>query len=414
MSETKGQIFSAIDIGSTKVVVAVASLSAGKLDILGLGKADNRGVKQGQIINIDATVQAIQNARDEAELMSGKKIQDVYMSVGGEGAQCVSTMGLAPIADQKVTAKDIQNVLRVAKAVSLPESKVVLHTLPQKYTIDGQTDISTPDGMSGIRLEVNALLVTMPKKSVQNSQACIEKAGLTVKGSVLQQMASADAVVLDDEKDLGVAVVDMGGGTCDIVVYREGMLSNIGTVPVGGLNFTQDVAVGIKTPLASAEALKIKSGSAMVDMVDKEEELVIEGLGEVKEKTVTRGQLCQILEARAEETLSLVFQQLTDWDVLKDLGAGLVLTGGASQLHGLVELGEFTFDVPVRTGTPTLESSHRDLHPTPLFSTVVGMLNIASGEKGPAKPAVPSAKKTETVSDRWEKFKTKLGKTFSI
>jgi len=413
MKENEEPRFAVIDIGSTKVVIVEGYFDKdlGQVHVTALGKAENRGVKQGQIVNMEATVQAIAKAKEEAELMAGRSISSVTLAIGGDGVSCHDSRGMVAIGGQQVQDKDVQSVLNVAKAFPLPENTEILHILPVAYTVDHQGQILAPQGMSGVRLEVDTKIVTAPKTATVNAVSCLEKAGLKVNKVILQAMASAEAVVTPEEKELGVAVVDIGGGTCEIVVYNEGVVRCVGSLPVGGLNFTQDVAVGLKTPLRDAELLKLRYGAAMMNMVDADETVSREGLGDTKDKSVTRGALCQILEARAEETLSLIVQKLNEWEVLSELGSGVVLTGGACQLRGLVELGEFTFEIPVRMGEPLCTTEIKDVSKNPAFSTLLGMLKFAETGSSTNKKI---RLKSGDMASRWQDIKTRIGKTFSI
>ncbi|MCJ8278223.1 MAG: cell division protein FtsA, partial [Bdellovibrionales bacterium] len=284
MKDNRNQIIAALDIGSTKVVMAIATFSQGEVEVIGVGKSENTGVKQGQIVNMAETQKAIQEAKDEAELMAGVKLSKVYLSVGGQGVKAISSRGLVPVKSKDIDKDDIDRVLEVAKAIHLPEESRILHALAQSYTVDGQPGIESPISMQGVRLEVDAQLITISEKSLSNLLSCVQKTGLKVKQVVLDQYASTLATVEKDEQELGVAVVEIGGGTCEIVVYKEGCITNVGSIPVGGLNFTQDVAVGLKTPMMSAEMIKKKFGTALVDMVGDDEMVDVDGLGERKSR----------------------------------------------------------------------------------------------------------------------------------
>ncbi len=415
MRENRGQVIAALDVGSTKVVVAIATFAQGELEVIGLGKAENTGMRQGQIVNMADTLAAILEAKQEAELMAGLKISNVYLSVGGQGVKALYSKGLVPVRDNEIDKTDIQNVLDVAKAVHIPEESRILHALPLSYGVDGQEGIDNPMSMKGVRLEVEAQLITVPEKRLQNLLSCVQKAGLKVKQVVLDQYASTLATVADDEKTAGVAIVEMGGGTCEIIVFKDSHVTHVASIPVGGLNFTQDVAVGLKTPISSAESVKKKYGTALVDMVGDDEMVEVASLGDRKTREVSRLELTRILEARAEETLSLIFNQLNDWDVIKDLSAGVVLSGGGSLLQGLVELSEFTFDVPVRRGSPKNIMGMRETYASPVFSTVIGTLLFGCDQE-----LVPrkKTKSTKTAAPRsygpWEEIKKMMTKALSI
>ncbi len=416
MRENRNQIIAALDIGSTKVVMAIATYAQGDVEVIGVGKAENTGVRQGQIVNMAETEKAILEAKEEAELMAGVKLNSVYLSVGGQGVKAIASRGLVPVSGKEIAKSDIDRVLEVAKAIHLPEESRILHALAQSFTVDGQEGIDTPISMKGVRLEVDAQLITISEKCLSNILNCVQKTGLRVKQVVLDQYASTLATVQEDEKEIGVAVVEMGGGTCEIVVYKDSCITHVGSIPVGGLNFTQDVAVGLKTPINSAEVVKKKYGTALVDMVGEDELVDVVGLGERKSRQVPRVELSRILEARAEETLSLIFNQLSEWDVLKSLGAGVILTGGGSLLQGLVELAEFTFDVPVRRGVPRNVIGMREAYNSPIFSTAIGTLLFGCDQEFGAsvnhnrKPNVISKK----TSGTWEQVKNFMSKTLSI
>jgi cell division protein FtsA len=415
MRENRSQIIAALDIGSTKVVVAVATYTQGEVEVIGVGKAENTGVRQGQIVNMAETQAAILEAKEEAELMAGIKLHQVYLSVGGQGVSAISSKGMVPVRKNEIDKTDIERVLEVAKAVHIPEESRILHALAKSFTVDEQKNIDTPISMNGVRLEVDAQLITVSEKALSNLLACVQKTGLKIKQVVLDQYASTLATVEQDEKAVGVAVVEMGGGTCEIVVYKDSCISHVASIPVGGLNFTQDVAVGLKTPINAAEVIKKKYGTALVDMVGEDEMIDVQGLGERKSRQVPRIELSRILEARAEETLSLIFNKLNEWEVLKDLGAGVILTGGGSLLQGLVELAEFTFDVPVRRGVPKNVIGMREAYNSPLFSTAIGTLLFGCEQE--FAPSVKS-KTSQVVSvnknKTWDQIKNFMNKALSI
>lgn len=415
MRENRQHIIAALDVGSTKVVMAIASYSQGEIEIIGVGKAENTGVRQGQIVNMAETGQAIIEAKEEAELMAGVKLSQVYLSVGGQGVRAIQSRGLVPVRGKEVDKSDIERVLDVAKAVHIPEESRILHAFAQSFVVDGQEGIETPISMQGVRLEVDAQLITVSEKILSNLLSCVQKTGLKVKQVVLGQYASTLATVEPDEREIGVAVVEIGGGTCEIVVYKDSCITHVGSIPVGGLNFTQDVAVGLKTPIHSGEVIKKKYGTALVDMVGDDEMIDVVGLGERKARQMSRIELSRILEARSEETLSLIFNQLSDWDVIKDLGAGVILTGGGSLLQGLVELAEFTFDVPVRRGVPKNVVGMREAYNSPIFSTAIG--TILFGCEQEFAPSVKS-KTSNIVSNKtsgtWDQVKSFMSKALSI
>lgn len=398
-----------LDIGSTKVTFAIGIVNetTQELEVVGVGTAPHLGVKQGVVINIDATAEAIQKAREEAELMAGVQIKNVWLGVGGTHIQSFDSNGMVAIKNKEVDAEDISRVIEAAKAVAIPNDREVLHVLPKNFKIDGQEGILDPIGMSGVRLESSVHIVTASLTALQNLEKCIEKAGLTIEGKVLQQYASALAVLSTDEKNLGVCVVDMGGGTCDLITFIQGSVMHTAVIPVGGLNFTHDVAMGLKTTQINAENLKRKFGHALADLVEGEELIEVDSVGGRKPRTLARRDLCDVLEARAEETLTLVRQELEERDLMPRLGSGIVLTGGASVLEGLVEMGDYVFDVPVRRGIPDKIGGLTDVVKSASSATPVGILHYARSRRTIEKrnDQVPYEEFGEVISNWTKKIK---------
>lgn len=376
-------LIAGLDIGSSKVSIVIGiptqtTLADGSqdivLDVVGLGSAANTGIRQGVVVNVEATIDAITKAREEAELMSGYKIEEVYVAVGGSHVKSFDSRGMVAIRNKEVKQDDIERVIEAAKAVAVPADREVLHVLPREFKIDEQAGIFDPIGMSGVRLEANVHIVTAGQTALQNIIKCTEKSGLRVRGLVLQQLASALAVLSEDEKKLGAAVVDMGAGTCDIVVYAAGSVAFTATVPVGGQHFTQDIAMGLRTPQTSAEAVKKKFGCAIADLVDASETIEVDGVGGRKPRALLRHDLCEVIEPRAEETMALLWQEIRKSGMASQIGSGLVLTGGACQMEGLLEMGEFISDIPVRRGTPVNIGGLTDIVRGPECSTAVGLM----------------------------------------
>ncbi|MCB9025047.1 MAG: cell division protein FtsA [Bdellovibrionaceae bacterium] len=374
----KKRVIAGLDIGTTKVACVIATQGTDYIEVIGVGRAATTGMKHGVVVNIEATTEAIKKAKEEAELMSGVSVEKVWLSIGGNHVESFDSMGMVAIKNSEVNREDIERVIEAAKAVAIPNDRQVLHVLPNDYKIDNQPGISDPIGMAGVRLETNVHIVTGAKSAIQNAIKCTENTGLKVQGLVLEQLASCKAVLSDDEKELGVAVVDIGGGTCDIISYSQGSVFHTGVVPVGGNNFTHDVAMGLRTTQIDAENLKKKFGCALVELVTEEETIDVEGVGGRQKRTIARKNLCEILEARAEETLQLIKKELVDSDVISKLGSGLVLTGGASQLVGLVEMGDFVFDLPVRKGAPQKVGGLTDVIKCSSYATAVGLLIYGS------------------------------------
>lgn len=374
---SKKHIFAGLDIGTTKTSLIIGVWGADGIEILGVGKVPNTGMKQGVVTNIEVVSDSIIKAKEEAELMAGVEIDSVWMAIGGSHIQSFDSSGMVAIRNKEVNDEDLSRVIEAAKAVALPNDRKVLHVLPKDFKIDNQEGINDPIGMSGVRLEANVHIVTGHNSAIQNAIKCIEKAGLKVRGMVLQSLASAMSVLSEDEKALGVCVADIGGGSCDLICYSQGSVFHTGVIPVGGNNFTHDVAMGLRTTQMNAENIKCKHGVALPDMVESDDTVDVESVGGRQDRTISKKELCLILEARTEETLRLIQKELKGKGLLQSLGSGIIITGGASQLPGMVEMGDFIFDVPVRQGVPARLGGLTDVVTSPEYSTLVGLLIYA-------------------------------------
>ncbi len=374
-----------LDIGTTKVAFAIASATSKGLEILGLGQVAHQGSRHGVIVNIESAAEAIRKAREEAELMSGHRADSVWVSIGGTHIQSFDSHGMVAVASRsgrvptanngrEVTAEDITRVIEAAKAVALPSDRQVLHVLPKDFKLDGQEGIADPTGMSGVRLESAVHIISGNQAIIQNVIKCVEKTGLRVSGLVLTQLASALAVLSEDEKNLGVAVVDIGGGTCDIITFVRNHATHTACIPVGGQNFTHDVALGLRTTQVNAEEIKKKHGHTVPAAADDGESIEVETVGGRAPRSVGRANLARILEARADETLRLLHKELTEKSFNSKLGSGVVLTGGGAELQGFIDMGDFIFDMPVRKGVPRRLSGLTDVVSQSAFATVVGLL----------------------------------------
>lgn len=375
----KKPILAGLDIGSTKISFVIATVESSpdaeaKLSVVGVGRASNSGIKQGVIVNIEATTEAIIKAKEEAELMSGYDIQEVWVSVSGTHIKSFDSRGMVAIKNKEVSQSDIDRVIEAAKAVTVPSDREVLHVLPREYKVDAQDGILDPIGMSGVRLEASVHIVTAGQMVLSNLMKCLQRAGLKKAGLVLDPLASSLSVLSSDEKSLGVAVVDMGGGSCHVLCYLNGSVAYTSHIPVGGSHFTHDVAIGLRTPQHFAEDLKKKFGSALSALVKDDETLEVEGVGGRKARVIPRKDLSDVIEARAEEVLGLIYHDLSQHGILPMLGSGLVLTGGVSQMEGLVELGEYIFEVPVRRGCAQNVQGLTEVIKSPEYATAVGLV----------------------------------------
>lgn len=378
----KFPVLAGLDLGTTAVKFIISTVNPdGKIEVAGVGKAPNAGVKQGVVVNIEATTEAIRRAKEEAELMAGTQALDVWVSVSGTHIKSFDSKGMVAIKNAEVTNADIERVLEAAKAVAVPGDRRVLHVIPREYKVDGQDGITDPIGMSGVRLEASVHIVTAAQAALNNTTKCIEKAGLRVAGLILDTLAASRAVISEDEKNLGVCLADLGGGSCQLLYFVNGSVAHTSVIPVGGMHFTQDVAVGLRTPQIAAEELKKKHGNALGSMVSEQDSIEVEGVGGRKSRTIPRKELAAVLEARAEEALSLIANDIRLSGYVPMLGSGLVLTGGASQLEGLIEMGEFVFDIPVRRGMPGKVGGLVDVIRGGDFAVAVGLLLYAYEER---------------------------------
>ncbi|MDR3429947.1 MULTISPECIES: cell division protein FtsA [Silvimonas] len=367
-----------LDIGTSKVVAVVAEVQEdGSLNVVGLGSAASRGLKRGVVVDIEKTVNAIQSALGEAELMADCKIREVFTGIAGSHIKGLNSHGMVAIKDKEVTQADMDRVIETASAVNIPTDHQVLHILAQEYIIDGQEDVKEPLGMSGVRLEVRVHIVTGAVSAVQNITKCVRRCGLEIAEVVLQPLASAYAVLTEDEKDLGVCLVDIGGGTTDISVFINGAIRHTAVIPIAGDQITNDIAMALRTPTGEAETIKLQYGVALRHMTDPQQMIEVPGVGERGLRQMSRHTLAEVVEPRVEELYSLVQTELRRAGFEDRLSSGIVITGGASLMPGMVELGEEIFHMPVRLGHPKYVGGLAEVVKNPRFSTAVGLLLIA-------------------------------------
>lgn len=376
-----------LDIGTTKVAAIVGEVMEDGIDIIGVGSVPSRGLRKGVVINIDSTVQSIQAAVEQAETMAGCEIRTVYAGIAGSHVQGVNNHGVIAIKDKEVSGADVERVLDQAKAMAMPSDRQTIHVLPQEYLVDDQDGIKEPVGMSGVRLEAKVHLVTVGTTFAQNIVRCAERCDLHIAELVLQPLASAEATLSEDEKEIGVAVIDIGGGTTDIVLYVDGSVVHTSVIPLGGLNLTQDISVGLRTPLAEAERIKQKYGCAAESMVDPDETIEVPSVGGRPARVLPRRVLCQIVEPRVEEIFMLVRQAIAATGYADVLASGAVITGGSTVLDGMPELAEQVLGLPVRRGVPTGVGGLIDVVKPPAYSTGVGLvkwgaMQLARGVSG--------------------------------
>ena len=364
-----------LDIGTSKIVAIVAEVTPEKkLNIIGLGTQPSRGLKKGVVVNIEATMASIQRVLEEAELMADCAITEVFTGIAGSHIRSLNSSGMVAIKEKEVTQADIDRVVETAKAIAIPNDQQVLHILPQEFIVDGQEDVREPLGMSGVRLEVKVHIVTGAVSAVENITKCVRRCGLVVKDVMLQPLASALAVLNDDEKDLGVCVMDIGGGTTDLAVFTGGAIRHTAVIPIAGDQVTNDIAMTLRTPTKEAEELKLRHGCALRQLADPNDVIEVPGVGERGPRKLSRQMLAEVIEPRIEELYTLAQAELRRSGLEELLSSGIVLTGGSALLQGMVELGEEVFHLPVRIGVPAYVGGLADVVRSPRYATAVGLL----------------------------------------
>jgi len=367
-----------LDIGTTKICAIVAEMEDDRRNIIGIGSHPSRGLRKGVVVNIESTVSGIKKAVEEAELMGGCNITSVYAGISGAHIKGLNSRGIVAIKDREVGAADVKRVVDAAQALAIPVDREVLHVIPQEYIIDDQDGVKDPIGMAGVRLEAKVHIVTAAATATQNIVKCCNRAGLNVQNVILQQLAASEAVLGQDEKELGVALVDIGGGTCDISVFCGGAVVYTAVLPLGGNHLTNDVAVGLRTPAQEAEKIKQKYGCVLTSLVQREETIEVPSVGGRNPRILSRQILSEILEPRVEEIFHLVQQELAKSGYEDRVAAGVVLTGGCSILEGMPELAEQIFNLPVRRGVPKGVGGLIDVVRNPMFATSVGLSMVGS------------------------------------
>lgn len=364
-----------LDIGTSKVSCIVGEVNPeGEVEVIGLGTHPSRGLKKGVVVNLEATVQSIQRAVDEAELMAGCRISSVYAGIAVSHIISMNSHGIVAIKDKEVTQGDIDRVIDSARAVAIPADQKILHILPQEYVIDRQEGIKEPVGMSGIRLEARVHIVTGAVSAAQNIVKCIRRCGLEVEDIILEQLASSAAVLADDEKELGVCLVDIGGGTTDIAVFTDGAIRHTAVIPIAGDQVTNDIAVALRTPTQFAEEIKIKHACALTQLASLEDQIEVPSIGDRPVRQISRLNLTEIVEPRYEELLMLVQAELRRSGFEDLIAAGIVISGGSAKVEGLVELAEEIFHVPVRIGIPQSITGLNEVVRNPAYATGAGLL----------------------------------------
>jgi len=393
-----------LDVGTTKTCVIVGEITNAGIDIIGIGTHPSSGIQKGVVVNIDSTVDSIKRAVEEAELMSECEIRSVSTGIAGSHIKGLNSYGIVAVKGGEVDEYDVKRALEAAKAIAIPLDRKVIHILPQYYIVDDQGGVKNPIGMSGVRLEAKVHVVTGSVTSVQNIIKSVNRVGLDVNDIILEPLASSEAILSQDEKDLGVALIDIGGGTTDIAVFAEGSIQHTAVLPLGGQYVTSDISVGLRTPVLEAEKIKIKYGCTYTPLIPQNEIIEVPSVGGRNPRNVSRQVLGEIIEPRIEEILSLAHREIVKSGYDDLLAAGVVLTGGTAILEGITELAEQVFNVPVRTGYPVGVGGITDIVNSPMYTTGVGL--VIYGSKDRADYAVKKSEKnimsklTKTV-ERW-------------
>lgn len=374
MAERTGNMIVGLDIGTTKICAVVSEFNEKGAEIIGVGTYPSVGLRKGVVVNIDNTVDSIQRAMEEAELMAGREIGSVFIGIAGSHIKGFNSHGVIAVKGQEVSQEDVDRVIDAARAVAIPLDREVIHILPQEYMVDEQGGIMDPIGMTGVRLEAKVHIVTGAVTAAQNLIKCANRAGLDVVDIVFQPLASAEAVLTQEEKDLGVALVDFGGGTTDLALFTESAIKHTAVLGLGGNNLTNDIAVGLRTPIKEAEQIKIRHGSCLNSLVDKDQMIEVPSVGGRKPRRLSRHILSEILEPRVEEIFTLIDQEIERTGFKELLASGVVITGGSALLPGIAEIADQVFQLPTRIGYPRRISGLVDVVNGPMFATAVGLV----------------------------------------
>ena len=394
-----------LDVGTSKIVAIVAEVGPeGELNVIGLGTQPSRGLKRGVVVNIEATMASIQRVLEEAELMADCRIGAVTTGIAGSHIRSLNARGMVAIKEGEVQQADIDRVIETAKAIAIPNDQQILHILPQEFIIDGQDDVREPLGMSGVRLEVKVHIVTGAVSAVENIAKCVRRCGLQLNDVVLQPLASAAAVLNDDEKELGVCLMDIGGGTTDIAVFAGGAIRHTAVIPIAGDQVTNDIAMTLRTPTKEAEELKIRHGCALRQLADANDVVEVPGVGERAPRKLSRPMLAEVIEPRIEELYTLVQSELRRSGFEELLSSGVVITGGTSMLQGMAELGEEVFHLPCRIGIPSYMGGLADVVRSPRYSTAVGLLQYGRDQWLRAEAARMQVKGIGGVAERMRQW----------
>ena len=382
MSRETKELIVGLDIGTSKIVAVVAEIAPdGRLNVLGVGAQEARGLSRGVVVNIEETVQTISKVIQEVELMADCKVKDVYTGIAGSHIRSFNSNGMVAIKDKEVTPGDVDRVIETARAMPIPAEQEILHILTQEFVIDGQDGIREPIGMSGMRLEVKVHIVTGAISAAQNIVKCVRRCGLDVNDLILQPLASSYAVLSEDEKDLGVCLIDIGGGTTDIAVWAQGAIRHTAVIPIAGNQVTNDIAMALRTPTRDAEDIKRRSGCALADLANPEEVIEVAGVDDRPSRKLSRRALADVIQPRVEELFEIVQAELRRSGYENVLSSGIVITGGSASMPGMIELGEEIFHMPVRLGEPKYSGPLVDVIKSPRYATAFGLILEAYNQR---------------------------------
>jgi len=393
-----------LDIGTTKICAVVGQINEGQVDIIGLGTYPSKGLRKGVVVNIDSTVQSIKKAIEEAELMAGCQITSVYAGIAGGHIKGINSHGVIAVKNREITSNDVKRVIDAASAVAIPMDREVIHIIPQEFIVDEQDGIRDPVGISGIRLEGRVHIVTGAITSAQNIIKCANRAGLDVNDIVLEQLGSSEAVLMPEEKELGVAIIDLGGGTTDLVIFSNGAIKHTSVVALAGNHITNDISMGLRTPLEEAEKIKKRYGCALTSLVQKDETIEVPSVGGRNPRVLSRQTLAEIIEPRVEEILTLVHHEVMKTGYANLIASGIILTGGTAVLEGLPELAEQIFNLPVRRGIPIGIGGLVDLVNSPMYATGVGLVLYGSKHETQSRFKIGEANIFSKVTHRMREW----------
>lgn len=394
-----------IDIGTSKVLAIVGEIGVdGDIEVIGVGHHPARGLRKGVVANIESTVQSIQRAVEEAELMAGCQIYSVFAGIAGAHINSFNSHGVVAIKDEEVTSNDIERVIEAAKAMAIPNDQRILHVMPQDFIIDGQDGIREPVGMCGVRMEAKVHMITGAVSAAQNIVKCIRRCGLEVDDIILEQIASSESVLTEDERELGVCMIDIGGGTTDIAIFSDGAIRHTAVIPIAGDQVTNDIAVAFHTPTPAAEELKKKHGCALVQLVDESQMIETPSMGGRPPRTLSRQNLAEIIEPRLEELLILIQAELRRSGFEELIGSGIVMTGGSSRIEGMMELAEEVFHLPVRLGVPNYSGSLSEVVKNPIYATGIGLIQFGHANRSQIEQLNQSSSPFKAVFERMKSW----------